>query len=146
MNPLDSTAIPRPPSAAAQQNGATHKVNEYCIIFVGFNLQEQNLKDWLKTCCKPAPKKQKLKTRKDLSDKEVSEINAKHRLDPLPPGWFYNGSNYVSLTGEKEFHHPLLDSFLDSYLLNINENIEKQNIEANNRPAVDIFTRPSSGS
>lgn len=146
MNPLDSTAIPRPPSAAAQQNGATHKVNEYCIIFVGFNLQEQNLKDWLKTCCKPAPKKQKLKTRKDLSDKEVSEINAKHRLDPLPPGWFYNGSNYVSLTGEKEFHHPLLDSFLDSYLLNINENIEKQNIEANNRQAVDIFTRPSSGS
>lgn len=40
----------------------------------------------------------------------------------------------------------VLDSFLDSYLLNINENIEKQNIEANNRPAVDIFTRPSSGS
>lgn len=53
MNPLDSTAIPRPPSAAAQQNGATHKVNEYCIVFVGFNLQEQNLRDWLKTCCKP---------------------------------------------------------------------------------------------
>ena len=40
----------------------------------------------------------------------------------------------------------VLDSFLDSYLLNINKNIEKQNIEANNRQAVDIFTRPSSGS
>ena len=41
---------------------------------------------------------------------------AKHRLDPLPPGWFYNGSNYVSLTGEKEFHHPRI-LWMSHYLL-----------------------------
>ena len=53
MNPVDSTTIPRPPSAKAHQNGDIGKVHEYCIVFTGFNLQEQALKDWLKTCCKP---------------------------------------------------------------------------------------------
>lgn len=53
MNPVDSTAIPRPPSAKPHQNGDIGKVHEYCIVFTGFNLQEQALKDWLKTCCKP---------------------------------------------------------------------------------------------
>lgn len=111
MNPVDSTAIPRPPSAKPHQNGDIGKVHEYCIVFTGFNLQEQALKDWLKTCCKPvcyimewhaiislktchltlpataawkqlkfflltskAPEKEKLKMRKDLSDKEITEI------------------------------------------------------------------------
>lgn len=31
---------------------------------------------------------------------------SKHRFHPLPPGWFYNGSHYVSLTGDKDFNHP----------------------------------------
>lgn len=53
MSPVDSTAVPRPPSAKTLQNGATDKGHEYCIVFVGFNLQEQALKDWLKSCCKP---------------------------------------------------------------------------------------------
>lgn len=108
MSPVDSTAIPRPPPAKGQQNGGIGKVHEYCIVFAGCNLQEQALKNWLKTCCKPAPEKQKLKMRKDLSDKEITEINSKHRLDPLPPGWFYNGSHYVSLTGDKDYNHPCI--------------------------------------
>ena len=53
MSPVDGTAIPRPPSAKAHENGVTDKVREYCIVFVGFYLQEQALKDWLKTCVKP---------------------------------------------------------------------------------------------
>lgn len=53
MSPVDGTAIPRPPSAKAHENSVTDKVHEYCIVFVGFYLQEQALKDWLKTCVKP---------------------------------------------------------------------------------------------
>ena len=52
MSPVDSPAVPRPPSAKAQQNGTVEGIHEYFIVFTGFSLQEQVLKDWLKTCCK----------------------------------------------------------------------------------------------
>ena len=47
----------------------------------------------------------------DLPDYSVDFITlyfaqSKHRLDPLPAGWFYNGSHYVSLTGDKNLNHP----------------------------------------
>ena len=35
-------------------------------------------------------------------------LQSKHRFDPLPPGWFYNGSHYVSLTGDKDHNHPCI--------------------------------------
>ena len=53
MTPVDSIAVPRPPSSKAHQNGDVGKVHEYRIVFTGFNLEEQALKDWLKICCKP---------------------------------------------------------------------------------------------
>lgn len=53
MNPVDSAAIPRPPSAKARQNGTTEGVHDYFIVFTGFDLQLQVLKDWIKSCCKP---------------------------------------------------------------------------------------------
>ncbi|XP_022802915.1 uncharacterized protein C20orf194-like isoform X2 [Stylophora pistillata] len=142
MSPVDSSAIPRPPSAKGQQNGTVEEIHDYLIVFTGFSLQEQVLKDWLRTCCKPAPVKQKLKTRQDLSEKEVNNIGAKHKFDPLPPGWFYNGLHYVSLTGEKDSNHPLLETFIDRYLLDINEEITRQNSQTDDHPPVDIFPKP----
>lgn len=54
MNTVENaTAIPRPPTTKSQQNGHMNKAPEYYIIFTGFNLDEQALRDWLKTCCKP---------------------------------------------------------------------------------------------
>ena len=53
MNPVDSAAIPRPPSAKAQQNSTVEGIHEYFIVFTGFHLEQQVLKDWIKTCCKP---------------------------------------------------------------------------------------------
>ncbi|KAJ7385532.1 hypothetical protein OS493_015104 [Desmophyllum pertusum] len=144
MTPVDSSAIPRPPSAKAQQNGTMERIDEYFIIFTGLNLQQQALKDWLRTCCKPAPVKQNLKMRKDLSDKEIMSISSKHRFDPLPPGWFYNGSHYVSLTGDKGYNHPLLETFIEDYLLGINEDIKRHNMQMDSHPAVDMFTKPNS--
>lgn len=35
-------------------------------------------------------------------------LQSEHRFDPLPPGWFYNGSHYVSLTGDKDYKHPCI--------------------------------------
>ena len=54
MNSVENaTAIPRPPTTKSQRNGDMNKAPEYYIIFTGFNLDEQALRDWLKTCCKP---------------------------------------------------------------------------------------------
>ena len=53
MNNVDSTTIPRSPSAMAQENSDMTKAREYCLVFTGFNLHEQALKNWLRTCCKP---------------------------------------------------------------------------------------------
>lgn len=53
MSPVDSAAIPRPPSAKARQNGTTEGIHDYFIVFTGFHLQLQVLKDWIKSCCKP---------------------------------------------------------------------------------------------
>lgn len=52
MNPVDSAAIPRPPSAKARQNGTIEGIHEYFFVFTGFHLEQQVLKDWIKTCCK----------------------------------------------------------------------------------------------
>lgn len=146
MNPVDSAAIPRPPSAKARQNGTTEGIHDYFIVFTGFHLQLQVLKDWIKSCCKPAPVKLKLKMRKDLSDKEITEISSNHRFDPLPPGWFYNGSHYVSLTGDKDYSHPLLETFIEDYLLAVNKDIKRHNTQTVSQPSVDLFTKPESSS
>jgi len=53
MNPVENAAIPRPPSAKARQNGTVNGIHEYFIVFTGFHLQQQVLKDWIKTCSKP---------------------------------------------------------------------------------------------
>jgi len=143
MNSVENaTAIPRPPTTKSQRNGDMNKAPEYYIIFTGFNLDEQALRDWLKTCCKPAPIKEKLKTRKDLSKDELTKISSAHKFDPLPPGWFYNGLHFVSLNGEKDYSHPLLETFIESYLMQINEEIKRRNLMVDHTPKVDIFTRP----
>ncbi|XP_068708667.1 dynein axonemal assembly factor 9-like [Montipora foliosa] len=142
MNNVDSTTIPRSPSAMAQENSDMTKAPEYCLVFTGFNLHEQALKNWLRTCCKPAPMKEKPKTRKDLSDKEFKKISSEHKFDPLPPGWFYNGLHYVSLTGDKDYDHPLIEIFIESYLLQANEEIKRRNLLVKSHPVRDIFTKP----
>lgn len=143
MNTVENaTAIPRPPTTKSQRNGHMNQAPEYYIIFTGFNLDEQALRDWLKTCCKPAPIKEKLKTRKDLSKDELTKISSAHKFDPLPPGWFYNGLHFVSLNGEKDYSHPLLETFIESYLMQINEEIKRRNLIVDRTPKVDIFTRP----
>ena len=33
-------------------------------------------------------------------------LQAEHHLDPLPAGWFYTGTQFVSFDGEKQDQHP----------------------------------------
>ena len=42
----------------------------------------------------------------DLTKESRQSIQHKHRLDPLPAGWYYNGTQYVCMDGERSSTHP----------------------------------------
>uniref|UniRef100_A0A8C4IAV2 Dynein axonemal assembly factor 9 n=1 Tax=Dicentrarchus labrax TaxID=13489 RepID=A0A8C4IAV2_DICLA len=80
----------------------TKETNTSCfLIFDGVGLTEDGLKDWLRLCAK-----QPKKTKNALSSQEIKRIHVSRHLDPLPPGYFYNGYQYVDIFGEKRNLHP----------------------------------------
>ena len=49
---VESAVIPRPPGSHPAQNGPSRDVPTFFMTFTGFGLNENNLKDWLRGCCK----------------------------------------------------------------------------------------------
>ncbi|KAJ8026123.1 hypothetical protein HOLleu_33876 [Holothuria leucospilota] len=136
---------PAPPQASppevSQPNGAGDNHGTYSLLFIGTDLEEGSLKTWLRTCARQKPSKLPLKTRKSLDEKEMQLIHEKHHLESLPQGWFYNGSQYVSLTGEKQLHHPCMDSFVEEYLNFMNEKIQDANNRIDSEKYPDLFEK-----
>ncbi|XP_052099791.1 dynein axonemal assembly factor 9-like isoform X13 [Mytilus californianus] len=122
------------------QNGDGH--HQYFMSFTGCNLQEKALKDWLRACAKQIPQKKKLVEKKDLKKEEIKKIHSQHHLDPLPAGWFYNGTQFVSFDGEKQDIHPCLEDFIQQYINSKNREVEKFNSKADMeaRMFVDLFS------
>ncbi|XP_071171400.1 dynein axonemal assembly factor 9-like [Mytilus edulis] len=122
------------------QNGDGH--HQFFMSFTGCNLQEKVLKDWLRACAKQIPQKKKLIEKKDLKKEEIKKIHSQHHLDPLPEGWFYNGTRFVSFDGEKQEIHPCLEDFIQQYINNKNKEVEKFNAKADMeaRMFVDLFS------
>lgn len=52
MNTVDMTAMPRPPPKGTQNGDVDHHTLSYFVVFTGFFLKEDALKDWLRTCVK----------------------------------------------------------------------------------------------
>uniref|UniRef100_A0A1I8FCH6 MBD domain-containing protein n=1 Tax=Macrostomum lignano TaxID=282301 RepID=A0A1I8FCH6_9PLAT len=48
-------------------------------------------------------------------------------LDPLPEGWFFNGTKYISFDGESSKMHPSLEKFLESHIAEENKKIAEYN-------------------
>uniref|UniRef100_A0A8C4IAS2 Dynein axonemal assembly factor 9 n=1 Tax=Dicentrarchus labrax TaxID=13489 RepID=A0A8C4IAS2_DICLA len=85
----------------------TKETNTSCfLIFDGVGLTEDGLKDWLRLCAKQRQTKKPKKTKNALSSQEIKRIHVSRHLDPLPPGYFYNGYQYVDIFGEKRNLHP----------------------------------------
>ncbi|KAH9494938.1 hypothetical protein Btru_020839 [Bulinus truncatus] len=99
----------------------------YSMTFTGVNLKEEDIKNFLNTCVKQRPEKKKLLTREDLTKQEIDKIHASHHLDDLPEGWYYNGSQFVSMDGERTLTHPNLDKFILDYLDKKNRDIDHFN-------------------
>uniref|UniRef100_A0A8C1RVP1 Si:ch211-194c3.5 n=1 Tax=Cyprinus carpio TaxID=7962 RepID=A0A8C1RVP1_CYPCA len=113
--------------------------NNCYLMFHGVGLTQEGLKDWLRHCAKQKVAKKIKKNKRTLTPQEIRYIHVKRHLDPLPPGYFYNGHHFVSFFGEKQNFHPLMDQFIDEYVQEANKEIEHFNREVDLQPHVDLF-------
>uniref|UniRef100_A0AAQ5YCI3 Uncharacterized protein n=1 Tax=Amphiprion ocellaris TaxID=80972 RepID=A0AAQ5YCI3_AMPOC len=111
-----------PPTPGPKEN------NTSCfLVFDGVGLTEDGLKDWLRLCAKQRQTKKAKRTKNTLTPQEIKSIHATRHLDPLPPGYFYNGYQYVDIFGEKRSFHPNMDEFIKEYVSEANKQIEHFN-------------------
>ncbi|XP_078132909.1 dynein axonemal assembly factor 9 [Sander vitreus] len=109
------------------------------LIFDGVGLTEDGLKDWLRLCAKQKQTKKPKKTKSTLSPQEIKSIHMTRHLDPLPPGFFYNGYQYVDIFGEKMNFHPYMEEFIKEYLTKANREVEQFNSQLELQGQPDLF-------
>ncbi|XP_034050720.1 uncharacterized protein C20orf194 homolog [Thalassophryne amazonica] len=109
------------------------------LVFDGVGITEDGLKDWLRLCAKQRPTKKAKKTKNTLSPQEIKSIHMTRHLDPLPPGYFYNGHLYVDIFGEKSAFHPNMEEFIKQYIAEANKEIELFNHQLELRTQPDLF-------
>ncbi|XP_028293603.1 dynein axonemal assembly factor 9 isoform X2 [Gouania willdenowi] len=109
------------------------------LLFDGVELTEDKLKDWLRLCAKQRQSKRNKKTRNTLSPQELKTIHIRRHLDPLPPGYFYNGCQYVDIFGEKRNLHPNMEEFIKEYISEVNKEIDKFNCQLELQERADLF-------
>uniref|UniRef100_A0A8D2LY49 Chromosome 20 open reading frame 194 n=1 Tax=Varanus komodoensis TaxID=61221 RepID=A0A8D2LY49_VARKO len=130
---------PTPPPDP-RSDGRDHGGTQECfLVFVGCSLKEDDIKDWLRQTAKQKPQRKALKTRGMLTSQEIKNIHVKRHLEPLPAGYFYNGTQFVNFFGDKMDYHPLMDQFMNDYLEEANREIEKYNRELEEQEYHDLF-------
>uniref|UniRef100_A0A670IRZ6 Dynein axonemal assembly factor 9 n=1 Tax=Podarcis muralis TaxID=64176 RepID=A0A670IRZ6_PODMU len=137
--PVQEGPTPFPPPDS-RNDGRDHSgPQEYFLVFVGCSLKEDDIKDWLRQTAKQKPQRKALKTRGMLTSQEIKNIHVKRHLDPLPAGYFYNGTQFVNFFGDKLDYHPLMDQFMNDYLEEANREIEEYNRELEELEYHDLF-------
>ncbi|CAJ0963129.1 unnamed protein product [Ranitomeya imitator] len=108
---------PVPPPDPRNERRDNSILQQCVLVFTGCALREDDLKDWLRLCAK----------------------QVKRHLDPLPEGYFYNGTQFVNFLGEKMDHHPLMDQFIYDYVIEANKEIERHNWDLEQQEYYDVF-------
>uniref|UniRef100_A0A8C3XGH7 Chromosome 20 open reading frame 194 n=1 Tax=Cyanoderma ruficeps TaxID=181631 RepID=A0A8C3XGH7_9PASS len=140
-NSLSLVPVPEGPTPPDSRNDPRDcsSQQEYFLVFIGCSLKEEDIKDWLRETAKQKPQRKALKTRGMLTLQEIKNIHVKRHLDPLPAGYFYNGTQFVNFFGDKMDYHPLMDQFMNDYLEEANREIEKYNRELEEQEYHDLF-------
>uniref|UniRef100_A0A3P9B212 Dynein axonemal assembly factor 9 n=1 Tax=Maylandia zebra TaxID=106582 RepID=A0A3P9B212_9CICH len=116
------------------------ETNTSCFLFFdGVGLTEDGLKDWLRLCAKQKQAKKTKKTKSTLSPQEIKSIHMTRHLEPLPPGYFYNGYQYVDIFGDKTNFHPNTEEFIKEYIAEANKEIEQFNCQLESQGQPDLF-------
>ncbi|XP_015199322.2 dynein axonemal assembly factor 9 [Lepisosteus oculatus] len=134
LHPVQDGPSPPPQSSELCQDGP-----DCFLLFEGAGLSEGTLKDWLRQCAKQRPLKKALKKHETLTMQEIKNIHVARHLDPLPPGYYYNGTQFVNYFGEKMDFHPLMEQFIDEYVEEVNKDIERYNRELEQQGYMDLF-------
>ncbi|XP_067884830.1 uncharacterized protein C20orf194 homolog isoform X1 [Heterodontus francisci] len=129
---------PSPPPLQGDGKTSGRKLDSF-VVFIGCMLKEETMKDWLRQCASQKLQKKPLKTFETLTKQEINNVHMKRHLELPPPGWFYNGNQFVNFFGEKSDHHPLMDTFIEDYLSEVNKEIEKYNTEIEKQECQDLF-------
>ncbi|KAF4023372.1 hypothetical protein G4228_015064 [Cervus hanglu yarkandensis] len=130
---------PTPPPDSRTSPQSSSGQQECYLVFIGCSLKEESVKDWLRQSAKQKPQRKALKTRGMLTQQEIRNIHVKRHLDPLPAGYFYNGTQFVNFFGDKTDFHPLMDQFMNDYVEEANREIEKYNRELEQQEYHDLF-------
>ncbi|XP_041046085.1 uncharacterized protein C20orf194 homolog isoform X1 [Carcharodon carcharias] len=136
MAPLQDGPSPPPLQGDGRTSGK--KLDSF-VVFIGCMLKEETMKDWLRQCASQKQQKKPLKTFETLTKQEIKNVHVKRHLELPPPGWFYNGNQFVNFFGEKSDYHPLMDTFIEEYLSEVNKEIEKYNTEIEKQVCQDLF-------
>ncbi|XP_006874888.1 PREDICTED: uncharacterized protein C20orf194 homolog [Chrysochloris asiatica] len=136
--PVLEGPTPPPDSRSISQDSGGQQQECY-LVFIGCSLKEESVKDWLRQSAKQKPQRKALKTRGMLTQQEIRNIHVKRHLDPLPAGYFYNGTQFVNFFGDKTDFHPLMDQFMNDYVEEANREIEKYNRELEQQEYHDLF-------
>ncbi|XP_062991457.1 dynein axonemal assembly factor 9 isoform X2 [Elgaria multicarinata webbii] len=138
--PVQEGPTPSPPDS--RSDSRDHSGPQECfLVFVGCSLKEDDIKGWLRQTAKQKPQRKALKTRGMLTSQEIKNIHVTRHLDPLPAGYFYNGTQFVNFFGDKMDYHPLMDQFMNEYLEEANREIEKYNRELEEQEYHDLFAQ-----
>ncbi|XP_038649134.1 uncharacterized protein C20orf194 homolog [Scyliorhinus canicula] len=129
---------PSPPPLQGDGRTSGRKLDSF-VVFIGCTLKEETMKDWLRQCASQKLQKKSLKTFETLTKQEIKNVHVKRHLELPPPGWFYNGNQFVNFFGEKSDYHPLMDTFIEEYLSEVNKEIEKYNTEIEKQVCQDLF-------
>nr|VZI43944.1 unnamed protein product [Spirometra erinaceieuropaei] len=97
------------------------------------------LKDWLRSAAPQKSLPKEMLSIESLSPAMLDEIHEIYHLYPMPPGWYYTGSQYVHINGEKSFKHPCFQQFLKEHIEKENARIAKFNEDLANNPIPDLF-------
>lgn len=98
------------------------------------------LKDILEKANKSKkPVLKEFKTKTSLSTAELEKIQSERSKESLPDGWFFNGSHYVSMSGDRSNYRPDIDIFINEYLENINSKIREFNSKQEHSSYIDLF-------
>uniref|UniRef100_UPI00398EE7D4 dynein axonemal assembly factor 9 isoform X2 n=1 Tax=Pristiophorus japonicus TaxID=55135 RepID=UPI00398EE7D4 len=136
MVPLQDGPSPPPLQGDGRTNG--RQLDSF-VVFIGCMLKEETVKDWLRQCARQKLQKKPLKTFETITKQEIKNVHVKRHLELPPPGWFYNGNQFVNFFGEKSDYHPSMDTFIEEYLSEVNKEIEKYNTEIEKQESQDLF-------
>jgi len=102
-------------------------VEELGLLFYGENLDEGKIRDLLKNVIKPLKTKMKLKTREELSEDDIRNLELENRNWGLEDGVFFDGSRFRDCEGVSLPHHPKLDEIISNHLAEENARVGSMN-------------------